>query len=122
MRALSRQKGMTFTVLAFVIAVGITAFIIGIKLAPVYMQYYTVKSVIQDVAKEPGSAGKSHVEIWRALERRFDVNSIDVVRQEHITIVKHATGASIQLAYEVRKPLIGNVDAVVVFEHSAPLQ
>lgn len=121
MRSLGRQRGMTFTSIAFLIGIGIVALVIGMKLVPVYLEYNTVKTVFEEVAAEPGGVKKAQNDIWRSLQRRFNVNSIDTIKLEHVEIEKHATGARLNLAYEVRKPMLGNVDAVVVFKRSFEL-
>lgn len=112
---------MTFVSIAFLIGIGVVAAVIGMKLVPVYLEFNTIRSVFEDVAAEPGSARKSMVDIWKSLERRLDVNSVATIRKEDVEIEKHATGARLKLSYEVRKPMIGNIDAVVVFDRSFEL-
>ena len=121
MRSHCRQRGMTFSSVAFLIAVGVIVAVMGMRLAPVYMEYLTVKSVVEDVAAEPGSVRKSQSDLWRSVERRLDINSVYTIKIEHITVEKHPTGARLKLYYEVRKPMIGNVDAVVVFDRAFEL-
>ena len=82
-----------------------------------YMQYWTVRSIVQDVASTPGVAQRTPQQIWNDIDRRFSINSVyDNVKRENFSFEEVAGSKYMILKYEVRKPFLGNVDLVASFE------
>lgn len=118
---IKKQDGMTL--IGFIIVLGVVIFIsfIGMKIAPIYMEYYGVVSAMNGVAKERGSANLSPYEIRvRVLNRLYVSYSADNVKEEDIKLVRR-NGVHLRIAYEVRKPVIGNLDVIATFDRSVRL-
>jgi Domain of unknown function (DUF4845) len=116
------QKGITF--LSFIIVLAVIGFFlfIGMRLFPVYATYYNAVKDIKAMSQEQGAATRSIDEIRRELEDRFNISyvkGIDLKRD--IKLVNSPTGKQIQLKYEMRRPLIYNLDFVAMFDQSFPL-
>ncbi len=87
MKTMNTQRGMTLTsFLTVLIVVGFFLYI-GMKLFPMYQEYYAVKTSMKALAREPGSADP--VKAQEPLVR-FDlaldvdlVNALDAVRFPH---------------------------------------
>jgi hypothetical protein len=118
--AFREQRGIALIPLLFVAAVLVIAGTVGLRLFPIYQEFMTVNSVLKDVAAE-GAANRSMREIWGATSRRFQVNSVDNVRQEHLKLEQRGDKRVIVLDYEVRTRMISNIDAVVSFKKEYPL-
>jgi len=117
---MNRQKGITFVGFVMVLAiVGFFAYV-AMRLVPIYIEYFAVKSAMTAVAAESGSAELQPGEIRNRLIKRFDVSYVTSVRPNDIRISRDRN-PSITIAYEVRKPFISNVDVVVVFSHTQAL-
>ncbi|MCC5857425.1 MAG: DUF4845 domain-containing protein [Ectothiorhodospiraceae bacterium] len=114
-----RQRGLSAIGLLVVLVVGLSLVVMGIRLVPVYLESLEVGSIIESVADDPAMRGASRADIRRALDRRFSVNTIRGVSRDDITFAETATGIEIVVDYEVRVPLIGNLDAVAKFRKSA---
>jgi hypothetical protein len=118
---MKKQSGMTL--IGFVIVLSFVIFIsyIGMKIGPIYMEYYGVVSAMDGVAKERGSANFSPYEIRvRVLNRLYVSYSADNVKERHIKLVR-SNGVHLRIAYEVRKPVIGNLDVIATFDRSVRL-
>ena len=116
----SKQGGMTLMGFLMVLAVvGIFAFI-GMKLFPVYSEYYSVVQSMKGIQMEPGVANMAPVKIRDLLDRRFDISYVDSVKPEHIKITR-ANGYNLSIKYEVRRPLAYNLDFVAKFEKTVDL-
>jgi hypothetical protein len=63
----------------------------------------------------------SEDEIITKLFKRFDLDDVENVSEEDLTIEPSDNGIVISIDYEVRTPTIGNVDIVVVFAESAEI-
>jgi len=111
-----KQRGMTG--LGWMMVIFLICFFsfVGIKLFPVYMENYSVKSIVKDLKQEPNFAKKSSGEVRNMINKRLIINSIRDLKKEHITIKKFAGVLSVKIEYEVRKPLFGNLDVVMSFK------
>ncbi|TWG94543.1 uncharacterized protein DUF4845 [Luteimonas sp. J16] len=107
-----RQGGITL--LGFIIVAGVAGFFvfIGIKLFPMYSEYYAVKSALKGLAAEPGVANYTPARIQQLFFRRLDISYSSHVKKEHVKIERVGAGWQVDVVYEVREPLVGNLDAV----------
>ncbi|WP_019625624.1 DUF4845 domain-containing protein [Thioalkalivibrio sp. ALJT] len=93
-----------------------------VKMGTQYTQYLTVRSIMQDVASHTGAAEKSERELWRELNRRFQINSVyDGISQDHFTVTEDGAGRHLHVEYEVRREFLGNVDVVARFSNTERL-
>jgi hypothetical protein len=99
-------------ILLFVVLVGNFLLTMG----SVYMQYWTVRDIMTDVATTPGASKRSPQQIWNDIDRRLSINSVyDNVARENFSFEEVADSRFLILEYEVRKPYFGNLDLVASF-------
>jgi len=118
---IKKQRGMTL--IGFIIVLGFVLFLsfIGMKIAPIYLEYYSVVSSMNGVAKERGSARLSPYDIRvKILNRLYMSYSAENVKEQNIKLVRR-NGVYLRIAYEVRKPVIGNLDVMATFDRSVRL-
>lgn len=119
MQSKSKQRGMTFWSMLFVLGVIAVAMFLIFKLFPVYMGDFKVKSALNSLAKQQDIASMSKTEIAYALEKRFDVDDIRNVDLKHnLTIEPRGKARVVRIHYEVLVPLVANISALVEFDHS----
>ena len=94
----------------------------GMKVVPMYSEYYAVKQSLEGLAGEPGIANQSPAKIKDLFFRRLYVSYADTVKSEHVKIVRKDAGYQVTVKYEVRKPLIANLDVVGRFEAEKALR
>jgi hypothetical protein len=113
-----RQHGMTG--IGWLIVLGLIAFfvLLTLRLAPGYLEYYKVVEVIDSLPNEPNIGRKTPMEIRSLLGRRMDVNAITDITAKDIDIVQRSGRTTITADYEVRVPMLGNVDIVTKFNKS----
>jgi len=117
-----RQKGMSLVGFLLVLALAIFVAFIGMRIAPIYLEYWSVVTAMNGVQSEPGSARKTPFDIRVAVLNRLYVSySDDNVKDDDIRLVRNSRGVSLRIAYEVRKPLMGNLDVVASFDRSVQL-
>ena len=121
MRVHRKQGGLTLIGFMIVLAMVIFVAFIGMKIVPIYMEYYSVVSAMNGVAKERGSANYSPYDIRvKVLNRLYVSYSAENVKEKHIKLTR-SNGVHLRIAYEVRKPVIGNLDVVAKFDRSVRL-
>jgi hypothetical protein len=117
-----KQKGLTL--IGFVIVLSIVIFVafIGMRIGPIYMEYYSVVSAMNGVASERGSANLSPFDVRvKVLNRLYVSYSAENVHEQHIKLTRSSNGVNLRVAYEVRKPVIGNLDVVAKFDRTVRL-
>ncbi|UOG91668.1 MAG: DUF4845 domain-containing protein [Candidatus Thiothrix sulfatifontis] len=118
-----KQQGATF--LTWVAGVGLVifAFITGVKLIPLYMEFYTVRSLVDRVAQE-SSSKSSLQQIRRKVDDYTNVNGLNSLSSKDFQVVavegKNNVKA-LEIYYEIRKPWVGNIDFLLSFNYSKEL-
>lgn len=107
-----RQQGLTL--IGFLIVLAVASFFIycGMKLVPMYTEYYSVKQALKGIAAEPGAANQDPARIKDLFFRRLYINYSENVKPEHLKIERSDAGFKAIVDYEVRRPLIYNLDVV----------
>ena len=110
-----KQGGMTL--IGFLIVLGVVGFFayIGMKLIPMYSEYYSVKQALKGISVEPGIANQAPEKIEDLFFRRLYISYAENVKPENVKIERRDTGWLMIVDYEVRKPLIANLDVVGKF-------
>ena len=121
MRVRKKQGGLTLIGFLIVLSMVIFVAFIGMKIVPIYMEYYSVVSAMNGVASERGSARLSPYDIRvKVLNRLYVSYSAENVKEQHIKLTR-GDGVNLRIAYEVRKPVIGNLDVVAKFDRTVKL-
>ena len=119
----TRRKQGGITLLGFIIVAGVAGFFvfIGIKLFPMYSEYYSVKSALKGLAAEPGVGSYSPGRIQELFFRRLNISYASHVKKEHVKIQRVGEAWQMEVTYEVREPLVANLDAVGRFHATQTL-
>lgn len=104
---------MLAVVLLIIIIINLT-----IKIAPIYMSNYLVEKSLDELSQQIGLYDKTPEEVENLLEGYFDANQITFIEPEDIKIEKTPASMKVSIAYDIRKPLFGNVSLVVNFNDS----
>lgn len=114
-----RQTGMT--TLGVIILVGFVGLIAfgGIRLTPVYLNYMKVASVITGVQEEFDGAGPTKATIRKSISRRFDIDSVAVIKAKEVEIKTVDGGFEVSATYSHKADFIGNISFLVDFDKRA---
>lgn len=114
-QGLQKQAGATLIGMLFVAGVLVILAIIAMKVFPAYQEYYSVKTVIHALNKEPLSS-MSKKEIMAAFNKRADAGYVTVIQGSDLIFEKNSSGETVVSAqYQVVKPLFGNVSVLLDF-------
>jgi len=110
-----RQQGLTFISLVFVL--GLIAFfvLLGLKIGPIYLDHSKVVSALAEIKKMPDIQEKSPAEIRDSLNKRFNINYVNDVTKDDITISKQVNYLKVAIEYEVVRKIAGNLSVLVEF-------
>lgn len=110
------QRGMTLIGFILVLAVAGVFIYMGMKLIPMYSEYYAVKKAMEQMSQEAGMADNDAAKIKDLFFRRMDTSYSANVKPEHVRLVRKDSGWLMTVDYEVRRPLVANIDVVGRFQ------
>lgn len=115
MRTPYHQRGVSIPALiALLIIIGFVA-TIAVRVTPVYFNYYTLVSLVKSVQQDAALRDASTREIRKAVNKRMRLNEVDDLGYDVVEIKRPGGGLVLDIAYEVRRPFIGNIDLIVSF-------
>jgi Domain of unknown function (DUF4845) len=118
MQLKNKQKGLTgISIMVILVAIAFAA-VIFLKIMPIYFDSFKVGDVVSGLKAERGLGDKTNNEITSMILKRLDVNMVSDVTKEHIFIEKSKNDVFVDVEYEVRKQMFGNLDVVVSFKKS----
>ncbi len=118
MISIRKQRGMTALGWILIILLGIFFALVGLKLFPIYRDSMYISSVLKDLSVEPEARSMSPSELTSTILKRLDINSVYNIQREDIFVEKNGDSKIVSIEYEVRTPLMGNIDLVVYFDKS----
>lgn len=96
----------------------------GIKIGPLYLNEFTVRKAVRDVAAQAAVVGSDVdvVSVRAALQKRWDIDYIDQIEPRDIKVVRKAAGLFLSYDYDAEVPLFANIIVVVHFADDVPLR
>ena len=116
-----KQSGLSLVGFLVVLAVVGFAAYVGMKLFPMYQEYYSVQSAMKGLANEPGVADMDPAKVQDLFFRRLYINYSENVKPQNVKFERIEGGWKMRVNYEVRRPLIGNLDVVGRFDKTQDL-
>ena len=118
MQSKNKQKGLTgISIMVLLIFFAFFAVTL-LKIMPIYFDSFKVGDVVSGLKQERGLGEKPNSQIVKMILKRLDVNMVSDVTKEHIFIEKVKNELFIDVEYEVRKPMFGNLDVIISFKKS----
>ena len=78
MRARPRQRGITLIGMLILLAfIGIFV-LAGLKLTPIYLEYFNVKSALENTRDELSGTRPSVSKLRTAVQNRLDINNVEI--------------------------------------------
>lgn len=112
---LSKPDGLsTFGMIAAVGAL-VAVVVLSLRIGPHYIDFRTLRSIMEGLSSlEVHEMDKRAIHAM--LRKRFKINNLrSFTPREVISIDRNKVDTTIVVSYEIREPLLGNVDVVLVF-------
>lgn len=114
---MGKQHGITMTGFLVTAVILVIIALLGFKIAPAYMEFYTIKKQIKLVANEVTATERRVVE--NAFDRRAVVENITAISAKDLEITKDGDKVILSVEYSVKVPLMGNLSALMDFSASS---
>jgi hypothetical protein len=116
MQTLKSQRGMSLLGM-LIIAMMVGFFIMaGIRIAPSYIEYLTVKEVVERAASEHSLEEDTIADVRRKLSTLLNTNQVYDIDFKDIEVFREDGKTWIDARYEVRVPMLWRIDAVVKYD------
>ncbi|VAW61388.1 hypothetical protein MNBD_GAMMA10-1811 [hydrothermal vent metagenome] len=120
---MKKQSGLTM--ISWMVIIGFLAvqFILGLRVIPVYMNYHSVKNVMDSLPIDTDIKGKNVKAIKKILSKRLKIENLyELARdKEAFKFKKIKGGYNLVAHYESRGPIIGNLEFVATFDHQVDI-
>lgn len=120
MNTTKNQRGMSTLGMMTVALLVILAIVTVMKLWSPYYDDLAVKTAVENLAKEDATRSMTPNEILQTLNKRLQVNQV-ALSKDDVRVKKEDGIIQIDVVYERRIPMYGNIDAVVKFDHHATI-
>ncbi|KQY51246.1 DUF4845 domain-containing protein [Lysobacter sp. Root494] len=110
-----KQSGLTFIGFVIVLAVAGLFIYVGMKLVPMYTEFYSLKKALASLANEDGVANKSAGQVEELLFKRLYMSYALNIKHDDVKVERRETSWIVIVDYENRRPLIANLDVVGKF-------
>jgi hypothetical protein len=113
------DQGMGFWGWFLALGFGALVALAVVRVAPVYLEYYTVEKAVDNAAHALRGRGREAAE--RALIHQFQVNEFPGVHVRDIRIVRRGRGLVYVIDYTQRTPYLGNLGFWMHFHATVPI-
>ena len=110
----SKQQGISLkSAIVWMAVLGFLG-VMGAKLMPAYVEYFTVKKMLKAM-DEQGDLKGTVRDIRNAFDKRNAIEDVKNVRPDDLEITKEGGEAVVSVSWSVRVPMVSNVSACLDF-------
>jgi hypothetical protein len=111
------QRGLSMIAFLFVAAVVVVVAIIGFRMMPSYVEYFTIQKAVEQSLRD--SPDPQPAVVRKAFEKFIAADYIDSVRAADLQIEKQGNAMTASVAWQKQLHMVGNVSLLLDFEVSA---
>ena len=111
------ERGLTILGFLFVAAVVIIFALVGFRILPAYIEYFSVQKALQQALDDSpdGNVG----DIRRSFERKVSAGYIDSVRPRDVQVTRQSGQVTAAVSWQRVLPMVGNASILLDFDASA---
>jgi len=121
-QSISKQQGLTMISILAIVVVVVFFVIFLIRLVPIYLDGFAITESLSYMETQQELKKKSIRDIRKSLMSKLNLNSVYGVVADDVYIIKKRNKVFIEVDYEVRENIVGNLDFVVSFNKEAVIQ
>lgn len=106
------QRGMTMLGFLITLSVVILFLFCGMKIVPMYIEFYSVKKALASIANEQSAAASSKEAIRALFARHIKIDYVKIIKPDMLKIDTTGDGYNLSVTYERREELVANLDVV----------
>lgn len=114
---MKQECGFTLISLLFLLALAGVVALIGFKIVPAYIDYFTIKSTLQNILAD--SDDQSDIGLRTTLDKRLDVNYIEDITSRDLIINRDNGVLTLTVPVSRKKHLVGGISVCVDLDATA---
>jgi hypothetical protein len=118
MRGARSQSGLTMLGFLFVAAVVLVVVIVGFRVTPAYIEYYSVQRALGEALRNTKDP-RDEADFRRSFQRRVDSGYIESVGGRDVDLTRVGNEYVARVAWTRKLPLVSNVSLLIEFDASA---
>ena len=111
------QRGLSMIGFLFVAAVIVVVAIVGFRMVPSYVEYFTIQSAVQKALRDAPDPTAAVVK--KSFEKYIAADYIDSVTAADLNVTKDGNVITAQIGWQRQLHLVGNVSLLLDFDVSA---
>lgn len=115
----TQQRGVSLSGLLMWSVVLVMVAILGMKLAPAYIEYASIQKALVGIASDPNFKDTTPRQIRESFIKRSQIDYISAVSGKDIEIKKENKQRSLEINYSVTVPLVSNISLFIEFNASS---
>lgn len=116
---MNKQSGVSLGGLLIACVIFGVLALLGMKVAPDVMEYFTIVKTVKTVATDPSLKGASVTDLRKSFDKRASIDNINSIKGEDLDITKDGNEIVITFAYERKIPLVAPVSLAIDFQGSS---
>jgi hypothetical protein len=113
--SLKKQQGLSILGITLLLSLIGSTVLLAFTIVPIYTNHAKVKSAMESITNIPNIELKSKAQIKTLLHKRFSINSVYNLPKDAIKIRKRGNYIKIVAKYNIKKPLVFNLNVLVEF-------
>jgi len=113
---MKKQRGLSLIGLLIVSGLLVFFAIIGFKLLPAYIEYFTIQRIVSEIARQPDVRGGAVRDVVAAFDRRASIDNVSSIKGSDLEVTKTGEGFEILATWTSRVPLFSNISACIDFQ------
>jgi hypothetical protein len=112
----NRQRGVTAIGWLFLLTPIALLVYVGIRLAPLYLNYMKVTRALEQVASDYKDGGGDPTTIRSVVDKHFEIDMVDFPTTKDLKIARDGARWVVEMAYDDEVPLFANISLHVTFD------
>jgi hypothetical protein len=93
------------------------------RIIPMYLEYHALVNAMETLKEDPSAKSMSAYQIKQKIRMSLWASyASNNIEDKHMRISKTTEGMNLRVAYEVRKPFLGNIDLIGKFDRTVVLR
>lgn len=116
---MKKQQGATVVGMLFIAGMVGVVLILAAKLVPAYIEFMSVKKVLNSMATSGDLKTMSPKELQASFFKRADISDVKSVKPEDLTVSREGNESVIAVEYSIKVPVVANISAWIDFSASS---
>ena len=116
--SLNRQRGMSFLGIFLILAVCGFILLLGLKIVPAYLEYFTIKKIIGTMKTSDEVRTGTVADIRKSFDKRVSADYVETVKSDDLEISKDGNETVVTAAWTHRIPLFARHTLMIEFSTS----